>query len=138
MTIQWDCLKGLGKDVSHRVKLPKQKKLEPAFRESKYNAKTNTNTKRKPYTRTDYSLYLKSSWWRKRRKKFWKKYDRICFCCGRYASEIHHCSYKNKGKEKDEDLVAICGECHREVTDMVFLKEAELKDAHIILQKIKS
>lgn len=133
----FDCLKGLGKDVSHRSKLPKQKKLVPAYKELTYKIVTKKKTKKvKVYA--NYSDYLKSSWWKKRRKAFWLKFRKICFCCGGKANQIHHCSYKNKGQEKDEDLVAICGDCHNAVTDMVFLKEAKLKEAHIIQQKLKS
>lgn len=44
-----------------------------------------------------------------------------CRLCSSEAPplEAHHRDYVNLGDEQDGDLVALCGECHREVTSFM-------------------
>lgn len=65
----------------------------------------------------DYSDYLRSSEWKKKRKAAVKQAHGICQRCGRteYSRriEVHHRTYERLGRELPEDLEVICVECHR-------------------------
>jgi 5-methylcytosine-specific restriction endonuclease McrA len=68
-----------------------------------------------------YSEYLSSNHWRELRTRFYlsKLVNRIngCICCT-YCSKsgiklnLHHRTYKRLGKERLNDLVLICDDCH--------------------------
>lgn len=58
------------------------------------------------------TVYLRSTHWIERRNRYLRG---VCYCemCRlRHASEVHHASYENIGREPDEDLLALCGVCH--------------------------
>ena len=51
--------------------------------------------------------------WQERRKKVFKRCNRICEGCGvNPATEVHHLTYKRVCNEMLFDLVGICGTCH--------------------------
>ena len=60
-----------------------------------------------------YQGYLKSEEWRIRRDLI-KSRDRYrCRLCHSAESlQVHHATYENRGAEKDNDLITLCGECH--------------------------
>lgn len=61
-----------------------------------------------------YIAYLKSEDWRIRRKELMEEANHTCSECGAKATQLHHLSYKNLGFEiLDVDVVALCGECHK-------------------------
>jgi len=65
---------------------------------------------------TSYSKYINSSTWRDIRKKYLEKhpYDETILYKGKKvkATDVHHLSYQNLGKEKNVDLIAVCDDTH--------------------------
>ena len=62
----------------------------------------------------NYQIYLKSKAWAETREKFFEQVGGLCVCGGT-ATEVHHKTYENIGKEELlTDLVGLCKECHRE------------------------
>ena len=63
-------------------------------------------------TRNDYDKYLNSKAWAEIRNKLFEQMGRECIC-GRIATQVHHKTYANIGKENFlTDLVGLCGKCH--------------------------
>lgn len=61
----------------------------------------------------DYKKYIKSKFWRNRRKKFYQTHKRECAACkSKKELNVHHLVYKNYGNEEDKDLVILCRVCH--------------------------
>lgn len=61
--------------------------------------------------------------------------DVFCECCGRQAVDIHHIEARGMGgdpqrlKDRIENLMALCRECHVSYGDVPELKE-KLKEVH--------
>ena len=65
----------------------------------------------------NYDMYLKSEAWADTRKKLFEQVGRQCIC-GDSATQVHHKTYENVGKEDIlKDLVGLCKECHGNVPD---------------------
>ena len=62
----------------------------------------------------DYKNYLESPAWKVKRDKVIERDGGQCVC-GTQATEVHHKTYNNIGKEPLSDLVALCKECHERV-----------------------
>lgn len=61
----------------------------------------------------DYKKYLKSKWWKTRRLVALDKADNKCSQCNSTIHlSVHHLNYTRLNKEKDEDLVVLCRDCH--------------------------
>jgi hypothetical protein len=74
----------------------------------------------------DYVTYMASSRWRNnaaRLREFATAGGKCRLCAAERTTagslEAHHRDYGNLGDEQDGDLVALCGECHREVTSFL-------------------
>lgn len=94
-------------------------------------------TNKVKYTKKTYADYLKTHHWKVTRIRFWKKYPRICLCCGNEAKELHHCNYSRLGFEKEEDLVPLCRNCHEEVHCLILNnKQVKLKNAHKVYKAL--
>jgi hypothetical protein len=64
----------------------------------------------------DYGVYLASPVWRTIRNEALRRDDFRCAKCGRRRDlEVHHLTYRRVGAESPEDLVTLCGSCHRKV-----------------------
>jgi hypothetical protein len=62
-----------------------------------------------------YKEYIKSKFWEERKNSFYKTVGRLCAVCGSTNQmSVHHLKYGKFGKERDEDLVALCWSCHEE------------------------
>lgn len=61
-----------------------------------------------------YQEYLDSPAWEMKRDKVIERDGDQCVC-GAQATEVHHKTYNNIGKEPLSDLVALCKECHDRV-----------------------
>ena len=61
-----------------------------------------------------YEDYLKSPAWKVKRDAVIQR-DGIQCICGAKATEVHHKTYNNIGKEPLSDLVALCKVCHENV-----------------------
>lgn len=71
----------------------------------------------------DYASYIASHRWRTnaaRVRELAFAQGKCRLCADEAPLEAHHRDYTNLGDERDGDLVALCGECHRKVT--VFLR----------------
>ena len=117
-----------------------ERKTEKEYlkRQKKKIKKENRNKKDNFYKNKDgYRRYLKSDWWRQRRKDYWSKGIKKCFCCGGLATTIHHKNYARLNKELDKDLIPICDKCHYNLHKLIKNKKATLSNAHYIYRKIK-
>jgi len=58
--------------------------------------------------------YINSNWWQMRRVQFSGVYKKICGLCGdtHESMNLHHLSYRNKGAERDHELIWLCPGCH--------------------------
>ena len=64
----------------------------------------------------EYVEYLQSEEWKERRKELMEQADWTCSKCGAKATQLHHISYANIGDEMlDDDVVAVCNDCHKEI-----------------------
>jgi hypothetical protein len=76
----------------------------------------------KSYTKSEYRAYINSPDWRQRRNKFLDRSNGFCQSCkiSRWLAvllydqdfHVHHKSYENVGREKHQDLEALCKRCH--------------------------
>jgi hypothetical protein len=63
-----------------------------------------------------YADYLKSDHWKAFRKRYMKSgRPRLCLACGHGRIQLHHLTYNRIGNERLEDLIPLCGDCHRKV-----------------------
>lgn len=69
-----------------------------------------------------YGMYLESTAWLKKRQMAMDKTNEVCANCikatwpvVRLAREVHHLTYERLGHEDLDDLIAVCGPCHREL-----------------------
>ena len=63
----------------------------------------------------EYRQYLRSDGWKQRRQVALDRARGFCEDCGaRENFEVHHRTYKRKGNERPNDLVAVCRRCHEE------------------------
>lgn len=60
-----------------------------------------------------YSEYIKSKTWQYKKRRLLGEKPKCAVCSTIQNVHIHHKSYKRLGKERKEDLVALCGQCHR-------------------------
>ncbi|MEQ3724083.1 hypothetical protein [Alcanivorax sp.] len=67
------------------------------------------------FTRKErYQQYLQSPEWAQVRDDIFVRDQGICLDCGNPAEQIHHRSYPEvMGDENYDDLVSLCGSCHR-------------------------
>jgi hypothetical protein len=61
-----------------------------------------------------YRAYMASPQWAERRGRTLMLAGGTCQRCGqRRATEAHHLTYDRLGRERDQDLLALCGPCHQ-------------------------
>lgn len=59
-----------------------------------------------------HNVYLKSYEWKIKRDLVMKFYNNVCLDCGYIATDVHHITYDRIFKEKFEDLIPLCRNCH--------------------------
>jgi hypothetical protein len=67
----------------------------------------------------DYHDYINSAQWHRRRAAWLRKHGGWCRACYRKGGEVelHHLTYARLGRERDDDLMALCRTpCHERVT----------------------
>ena len=82
------------------------------------DSKRRTSRKRQrpePLLACDYAAYLRSPAWKQKRTKVLAAAKGVCLGCGRRARHVHHRTYERLGCEYDQDLVAVCHDCHRDI-----------------------
>ncbi len=71
----------------------------------------NTNTDKQWWD--EYSKYLNSNEWKKKRLAVLNRANHLCEgCLNEKATEAHHTTYKHVGNELLFELVALCHSCH--------------------------
>ncbi|NML93786.1 HNH endonuclease [Novosphingobium olei] len=66
-----------------------------------------------PQQREEYSDYLRSPAWQRRRSKVLSRANHTCEgCLTNPATDVHHLTYAHKGAEFAFELVALCEPCH--------------------------
>ena len=66
-----------------------------------------------------YPHYIKSEAWRETHKKYFKQFGALC-PCGNKATQLHHKTYDNVGKENIQtDLNGFCVDCHQETHELI-------------------
>lgn len=77
-----------------------------------------------------YRAYIASKHWYERRLAWVNSFsmrhpdsELVCFSCGASwdvrRDDLHHASYQRLGNERDEDLWAMCRDCHNELHSMI-------------------
>lgn len=97
-------MKSTGKELlSYRQKIGRKKRRGK-------NKKKQIET-----TREKYLKYIVSKEWFAKVRAFYRRYGKKCVACdstGRIT--LHHMSYRNIGKENDDELASLCWDCHSE------------------------
>jgi len=92
------------------------------------------------YVPTKYIVYIKSEFWKKRRKRYFKKYEKKCLTCGtKKGVGLHHAVYRHTefGNERDTDLFPLCSVCHREFHEHYGVKGNMLKETRHFVNNYK-
>lgn len=64
----------------------------------------------------EYTDYLKSARWERRKVAYYAKHPKVCRACGDTQDiHLHHHTYKRLGHEHDTDLVPLCKSHHESV-----------------------
>jgi hypothetical protein len=118
-----------------------KEELDRISESNKIKVKPKKKNKQYIFTKTSgykgkdgYRKYLKTDWWSLRKEKYWQKHSRTCYCCGEFATELHHNNYSRLFGELDKDFVPLCHSCHTEVHE-IHKKTGKLKNAHKILKE---
>jgi hypothetical protein len=91
--------------------------------------KYNSGNKFRELFRGLYEIYLKSPYWKAKRKEIVKLQGGICNKCDNYISDVHHKTYKNIGNENLEDLEGLCRYCHKvKHVDLPMMKLGDIVD----------
>lgn len=73
-----------------------------------------------------YYAYLHSDEWKYRKTQALKRAGYRCSLCGTGKNlEVHHITYKNLFNENDDDLLAVCKNCHNKIHE----KDLEKREA---------
>lgn len=64
-----------------------------------------------------YERYLGTEEWWHRRRHILHRAEARCEQCGSRSGslQVHHLTYERLGYEHDDDLVALCASCHRDI-----------------------
>lgn len=74
------------------------------------------NAARKPFMNQEYTDYLKSEKWKRRRAAYFMRHAKICRVCrSNVRIQLHHMDYARLGKESDSDMVALCEKHHKRI-----------------------
>lgn len=78
-----------------------------------------------------YREYINSAGWQERRRRFFRKHSRECWCCTSTRDvHLHHLDYERMGCEPDGDLMGLCQSCHDLVHRFATMRpDLSLRDA---------
>ena len=108
-----------------------QKQSPPKSIQKTYFITKQEKPKYKKPPKVDYKKYILSKEWWKRRFLFYKKFGKKCAACRSEKNlNVHHATYQNLGREKDEDLFALCKNCHKEYHDLFGVQSNMLRKTH--------
>lgn len=113
---------------------------------NKLNKKKLAPKSKNPKTlKEKYDKYINSFYWRKRRELYFSLHQKKCSKCNSIKNIVlHHGTYINLRNEKDDDLFALCRECHNNLhkkygvkEDMILETIAYINDKEKLLFDIK-
>ena len=85
--------------------------------------------------RKKYHKYLLSKEWAALKEKALQQNGGLCCLCKKEGLlEVHHKTYENLFKEKDEDLICVCRDCHRELHGLGSRQKTAIIDKKMILE----
>lgn len=101
-----------------RMKLEKQEEIQEKNKNFTYDEelyfKILSSLKSMPY-----KSYLKTEHWQHFRKEVIDHYDGKCAVCNSEKElNVHHRSYKNRGRETFNDVVLLCRDCHSKIHEI--------------------
>lgn len=110
--------------VSEMKIVPKQRKNKNwKVRFKKKQKRKNHKKQKHVFVRPKYAIYILSKSWRARCYSFMKRYGKVCVACGEKKNlHVHHMTYRNLGREKDEELAVLCKYCHAELHERIGTK----------------
>lgn len=112
-----------------------QRQANKAFQKLNKKQKKQKKPKDK-WIRPKYRIYIKSKAWFDRRKIFLEMFGDCCIICKtKEKIEVHHISYRNLGREKDEELVSLCKVHHKEYHEKYGVKFENFDTYNFIEEK---
>jgi hypothetical protein len=66
-----------------------------------------------PRTKAGYALYNQTQHWKETRRRKLESVNCVCELCRGVAVQAHHLHYKTLWHETNEDLQALCRDCHQ-------------------------
>lgn len=101
-----------------KMKLEKQEEIQEKNKDFIYDEelyfKILSSLKSMPY-----KSYLKTEHWQHFRKEVIEHYDGKCAVCNSEKDlNVHHRSYKNRGRETFNDVVLLCRDCHSKIHEI--------------------
>lgn len=89
-----------------------------------------------------YKQYLQSEHWSNIKNRFYnsKLFNGGCDCCGESNCRLnlHHKTYKRLGREKLDDLIAVCDRCHKEIHYLLNNNNSSKINIWSVSKKIKN
>lgn len=80
--------------------------------------------------RATYSEYLKSDYWKNKRRQVLQRDNYSCNECGVKSNlQVHHLDYDTIGDEDLEDLITLCRKCHHNLHEIINRKKQEQRQA---------
>jgi len=83
-----------------------------------------------------WNKYIKSKYWKRRKEQYWRKFPKICYCCGDTNKsdfiDLHHIVY-SVFRERNKDLIPLCRYCHEYVHTLILNNnDINLTNVHIV------
>lgn len=100
--------------------VPVDKALERSWRDKKFQRSRELGEEGKAKDQEEfwswYNAYLQSDKWRDKRRRVLTRDKNTCQgCLSAPATQVHHLSYRNVGKELLFELTSVCESCHARV-----------------------
>lgn len=80
----------------------------------------------------NYPDYLNTHWWKTKSAEYKLSHPQ-CELCGAPTDDVHHLNYKRLGNEWDEDLQALCRNCHNKIH---FKEEKKMETKTMTIKEI--
>jgi hypothetical protein len=86
-----------------------------------------------------YTTYVNSRWWSKRKNRYWKNHRKICCrCFSTVMVQLHHGEYDSSiyGREPDKVMFPLCHVCHEEFHERYGVKKTMIKETKEFIKEI--